>query len=281
MEEIPDGKISFSDIAIVSCGTLNLELNHLKQEGFLDAHNIFYTKPGLHQNCHELENQLVSRIKMAKEKVDKVIVIYGGKFCYVNVDEPTRTMQKLIDEQGSGIGRVQATHCMDMIADEATRDQIAQEVAGGEKVWWMTPGWVEYRYKVFEGWDKGIANENFPSIRAVPLFWTASVIWINSWRKNRKNFWNTATGWVSPCRDIPSPWTGSNRCSWTRLKFCKRPINYGTNKIESSKILSHHPVCIGDGTCGTFHCSAQNGPRAPFQLNNLLPGTRTFNWQWI
>ena len=154
--------ISFSDIAIVSCGTLNLELNHLRQEGFLDAHNIFYTKPGLHQNCHELENQLISRIKMAREKVDKVIVIYGGKFCYVNVDEPTRTMQKLIDEQGPGIGRVQATHCMDMIADETTRDQIAQEVAGGEKVWWMTPGWVEYRYKVFEGWDKGIANENFP-----------------------------------------------------------------------------------------------------------------------
>ena len=155
-------KISFSDIAIVSCGTLNLELNHLKQEGFLDAHNLFYTKPGLHQNCHELENQLVSRIKTAREKLDKVIVVYGGKFCYVNVDEPTRTMQKLIEEQGTGIGRVQATHCMDMIADEATRDRIAQELAGGEKVWWMTPGWVEYRYKVFEGWDKGIANENFP-----------------------------------------------------------------------------------------------------------------------
>jgi len=31
---------------------------------------------------------------MAKEKADKVIVVYGGKFCYVNVDEPTRTMQK-------------------------------------------------------------------------------------------------------------------------------------------------------------------------------------------
>ena len=155
-------KISFRDIAIVSCGTLSLELNHLKQEGFLDAHNIFFTKPGLHQNCNELENQLISRIKMAKEKVDKVIVVYGGKFCYVNVDEPTRTMQKLIDEQGSGIGRVQATHCMDMIADEATRDQIAQELVGGEKVWWMTPGWVEYRHQVFDGWDKGIANENFP-----------------------------------------------------------------------------------------------------------------------
>ena len=154
--------ISFSDIAIVSCGTMNLELNHLKKEGFLDAQKIYYTKPGLHQNCHELERQLIQRINMAKEKADKVIVVYGGKFCYVNVDIPTRTMQKVIEEQGPRVGRVQATHCMDMIADEAEREQIAQELVGEEKVWWMTPGWIEYRHQVFEGWDKGIANENFP-----------------------------------------------------------------------------------------------------------------------
>ncbi len=154
--------ITFSDIAIVACGTMNLELSHLKKEGFLDAQKIYYTKPGLHQNCHELEKQLIERITMAKEKTDKVIVVYGGKFCYVNVEEPTRTMQKIIEEQGPGVGRVQATHCMDMIVGETEREQIAQEVAGGEKVWWMTPGWMEYRRQVFEGWDKGIANENFP-----------------------------------------------------------------------------------------------------------------------
>ena len=154
--------ISFSDIAIVSCGTLNLELSHLKKEGFLDAQKIYYTKPGLHQDCQELEKQLIQRIIRAKEKTDKVIVVYGGKFCYVNVDEPTRTMQKIIEEQGPGVGRVQATHCMDMIAGETEREQIARELAGGEKVWWMTPGWIEYRHQVFEGWDKGIANENFP-----------------------------------------------------------------------------------------------------------------------
>lgn len=154
--------ISFSDIAIVACGTMNLELNHLKKEGFLDAQKIYYTKPGLHQNCHELERQLIQRINMAKEKADKVIVVYGGKFCYVNVDIPTRTMQKVIEEQGPRVGRVQATHCMDMIADEAERERIAQELVGDEKVWWMTPGWIEYRHQVFEGWDKGIANENFP-----------------------------------------------------------------------------------------------------------------------
>ncbi|MCD6296803.1 MAG: DUF1638 domain-containing protein, partial [Deltaproteobacteria bacterium] len=105
-------KISFADIAIVSCGTLNLELSHMKKEGFLDAKKIYYTKPGLHQDCHELERQLIQRINMAKEKADKVIVVYGGKFCYVNVDEPTRIMQKIIEEQGPGVGRVQATHCM-------------------------------------------------------------------------------------------------------------------------------------------------------------------------
>lgn len=154
--------ISFSDIAIVACGTMNLELNHLKKEGFLDAQKIYYTKPGLHQDCHELERQLIQRINMAKEKADKVIVVYGGKFCYVNVDIPTRTMQKVIEEQGPRVGRVQATHCMDMIAGEVEREQIAQELVGEEKVWWMTPGWIEYRHQVFEGWDKGIANENFP-----------------------------------------------------------------------------------------------------------------------
>ena len=39
-------KISFSDIAIVSCGTLNLELSHLKQEGFLDADKVFLHQTG-------------------------------------------------------------------------------------------------------------------------------------------------------------------------------------------------------------------------------------------
>ena len=51
---------------------------------------------------------------------------------------------------------------MDMIVGETEREQIARELVGGEKVWWMTPGWIEYRHQVFEGWDQGIANENFP-----------------------------------------------------------------------------------------------------------------------
>ena len=71
-------------------------------------------------------------------------------------------MQTLIEEQGHGVTRIHATHCMNMIADDSELERIAQEVAGGEKVWWMTPGWIKFREHVFKGWDKGVANENFP-----------------------------------------------------------------------------------------------------------------------
>ncbi len=155
-------KTDFSDIVIVSCGTLSIELNHLKNNGFLNAKKIFYTTPGLHEAPLELESQLISRIKKAREITDKILVVYGGKFCYVNGDEPTRTMKKIIEEQGAGVARINATHCMDMLASEEEREKIAQEIAGGEKVWWMTPGWIKFRHHVFKGWDQGLANENFP-----------------------------------------------------------------------------------------------------------------------
>jgi hypothetical protein len=155
-------EMSFADIAIVSCGTMSLELNYLQKEGFLDTDHLLYTTPGLHQDIPELERRLVQQIGKARESVDKVLVVYGGKFCYVNVDEPTRLMQNIITEQGPGVVRIEATHCMDMLAGKEERDRIAQEIAGGEPVWWMTPGWVKFRHQVFKGWDKGVANENFP-----------------------------------------------------------------------------------------------------------------------
>lgn len=113
--------ISFRDMAIVSCGTLRMELTRLQEEGFLDTEHLFFTTPGLHEDIHELERQLVERIRKAKEVVKKVIVVYGGKFCYVNVDEPLRRMQTIIEEQGPGVVRIDATHCMDMIASETER----------------------------------------------------------------------------------------------------------------------------------------------------------------
>jgi len=154
--------ISFSDISIVSCGTLSLELNALKKEGFLDTPQILYTTPGLHQDPSELERQLVRRIQKAREKTEKVIVVYGGKFCYVNIDQPTRLMKHIVEEQGPKVARIEATHCMDMIASQSERDRIDQEMAGGEPVWWMTPGWIKFKKEVFKGWDQALANENFP-----------------------------------------------------------------------------------------------------------------------
>jgi len=153
-------ELSFKDYAIVSCGTLAPELNYLRKQGFLDAKKIVYTKPGRHEVLKELESQLIEKINTAKEETKKIIVVYGGKFCYVNVDDPYRTIDTIIQEQrrGISISRINATHCMDMLASESQREQIS----GGQKVWWLTPGWIIYRNHVFQDWDKGKANENFP-----------------------------------------------------------------------------------------------------------------------
>ena len=153
---------SFIETAIVSCGTLSPEINYLAKEGFLDTRHIFFTTPGLHQDIHELETQLIKFIEKAKKLANSVIVVYGGKYCYVNPDNPTRLMKTIIEEQGAGVVRIEATHCMGMLANEDEMKQAADELAGGEPVWFMTPGWIKYRKQVFKGWDKGIANENFP-----------------------------------------------------------------------------------------------------------------------
>jgi hypothetical protein len=40
--------MSFANIAIVSCGTLSMELRYLKDMGFLDTNHLMFTTPGLH-----------------------------------------------------------------------------------------------------------------------------------------------------------------------------------------------------------------------------------------
>jgi hypothetical protein len=153
-------QLSFKDCIIVSCGTLAPELNYLRKEGFLDAKKIVYTTPGRHEVPKELESQLIEKINTAKENAKRIIIVYGGKFCYVNVDNPYKTMDTMIQEQevGVSISRINATHCIDMLASESQREQIC----GDQKVWWLTPGWIIYRGYVFQDWDKGKANENFP-----------------------------------------------------------------------------------------------------------------------
>lgn len=149
---------SFKDHVIVACGTLIPELIYLKNSGFLDAKKILYTTPGRHEIPRELEQQLVKQIGIAKEYSQKIIVVYGGKFCYINSDDPYRTIDKIIEEQGPGVSRIKASHCIDMLASKEEREEISR----GEKVWWMTPGWIKYRKYVFQDWDKGMAVENFP-----------------------------------------------------------------------------------------------------------------------
>ena len=149
---------SFGDYAIVACGTLNLELNYLQQSGFLNARKILYTKPGRHEIPRELEEQLIRQIGNARKYSQKIIVVYGGRFCYINADDPYRTIDKIIEEQGSGISRVKASHCMDMLASAEERERLSE----GKDVYWLTPGWLKYRRYVFQDWDKGLANENFP-----------------------------------------------------------------------------------------------------------------------
>jgi cell division protein ZapA (FtsZ GTPase activity inhibitor) len=153
-------QLSFKDYVIVSCGTLAPELNYLRKEGFLDPRKTVYTTPGRHEVLKELESQLIQKIDAVKEYSEKIIIVYGGKFCYVNVDNPYRTIDTIIQDQGTGISisRINATHCMDMLADESQRDKISE----GKKIWWLTPGWMIYRNHVFQDWDKGKANENFP-----------------------------------------------------------------------------------------------------------------------
>jgi uncharacterized protein DUF1638 len=153
--------VSFQDYAIVACGTMNMELNRLKESGFLDARKILYTQPGRHEVPRELESQLIKQIKTAKKHASNIIVVYGGKFCYVNGDDPYRKIDTIIQEQvepGIKISRIKASHCMDMLASVEEREKISQ----GKNVYWLTPGWMKYRHDVFQGWDKGLANENFP-----------------------------------------------------------------------------------------------------------------------
>jgi hypothetical protein len=151
-------EISFQDCAIVACGTLTLELNHLRKNGFLDVPRTEFTKPGRHEVPRELESQLIDKIGKAKSYAESVIVVYGGKFCFIDMNDPSRTIDDVIDEQGQAISRINATHCIDMLADAQEREAIRN----GEKVFWLTPGWVLYRDYVFQDSDKGKANETFP-----------------------------------------------------------------------------------------------------------------------
>ena len=92
-------------------------------------------------------------------------MVYGAK-CFIDVSEPTRDVNALVQEQGPGVSRVDAANCVDMLADASERDSIA----AGKKTYWLTPGWVKNWRYIFKDWDVGKANETFPqNERAVIL----------------------------------------------------------------------------------------------------------------
>ena len=159
-----EDRVSFKDHCIVSCGMLQPELKYLMETGFLDPYRISFTPPGLHAIPSDLEKHLVRRLEKAKELCppERIIVVYGRK-CYVNVDQPSKRLDSIIEAQGEGIKRVQADYGYDMLADIEERERIS----GGEadKVLWFTAGWLKSWKTVYQryfGWDRADANVTFP-----------------------------------------------------------------------------------------------------------------------
>lgn len=149
--------LSFEGYSIVSCGTLSLELNYLKDNGFLNADKILYTQPGLHERPKELEKQLKRQVRRAREYSSAIIVVYG-KRCYVDPRDYFKTVDSLIRAEGDRISRVDASNCVDVLLDKQARETISQ----GKKIYWLTPGWLKYWKQIFKNWDIGLANETFP-----------------------------------------------------------------------------------------------------------------------
>jgi predicted nicotinamide N-methyase len=148
---------SFKGYTLVSCGTLSLELNHLRNNGFLDADKIMYTRPGLHENPRKFEKHLRRQLRHAGQYSRKIIVVYG-KRCYIDTIDPFKSIEKIIGEEGGNISRVNAANCIDMLADGEERERIR----GDQKVYWLSPGWLKYWRIIFKEWDIGLANETFP-----------------------------------------------------------------------------------------------------------------------
>ena len=152
-----DEKISFRDISIVSCGTLKPEIERLQAEKFCDGEKIFFTAPGLHEWPWELEKQLPRQLEKAMGSSDKIIVLYGER-CFLDSKNPLRVTEALIHEVCPQAVRINATTCVDMLADAEQREKLAE----GNKVYWLTPGWIKNWNFIFKDWDKGKANEMFP-----------------------------------------------------------------------------------------------------------------------
>ncbi|OQX78936.1 MAG: hypothetical protein B6D56_08060 [Candidatus Omnitrophica bacterium 4484_70.1] len=182
-------QLSFNNYIIVSCGTLNPELNYLRKEGFLDVKRIFYTKPGLHDYPVELEKWLISILKVAKKYSSKIIIIYGS-LCYVDSHHPEITVEALAKKEIRNPIMINIKNCIDAIASKKEREEISK----GEKIYWLTPGWIKYRNILFKDWDVGKINETFPmNDKAVVL---DGINFFDKWSEKKPEELLEFSGWM-------------------------------------------------------------------------------------
>jgi hypothetical protein len=134
------------------------ELDYLANTGFLDARAVIYTAPGQHDNCEALEKQLAEALDRARQSAERVIVVYGGRMCYINRAQPERTIDTVLARLHPCAQRTCGDNCVDLLAGRQDR----LEMSGTEEVYWITPGWIENREYVFGDWDEGLADAAFP-----------------------------------------------------------------------------------------------------------------------
>jgi len=151
-------RVSVKGCSIVSCGTMRMEVEALRRSGFLDADEVLYCAPGLHEWPRELEQQLQRQLAAAGDASPRTIVIYGEK-CFIDVNDPRRVTDALVRQYGANAVRVDASNCVDMLASRQER----RELAAAHKVYWLTPGWLKHWDFIFKNWDSGKANEMFPA----------------------------------------------------------------------------------------------------------------------
>jgi len=141
---------------VVACGTLRREITQLADSGLLDPDRLLFTAPGLHEWPRKLATQLTRQLQKAAALAEHVIVVYGES-CYYDFERSMDT-DALVAEVCAHAVRVRAKTCVDMLADKQERERIA----GGARVYWFTPGWIEHWDFIFRDWDVGQANETFP-----------------------------------------------------------------------------------------------------------------------
>jgi hypothetical protein len=109
--------------------------------------------------------QLTRQLDRAWGAARQVIVVYGEK-CFIDPKDPVRVTDTLVREVCPEAVRVRASNCVDMLAGREERERLA----GDDRVYWLTPGWLLNWRSIFRDWDAAKANETFPQHdRAVVL----------------------------------------------------------------------------------------------------------------